>query len=261
MTLTDWHQQQKPLLLCNVWDAISAQIAQEQGFAAIGTSSAAIATNVGKDDGENITFEALLSAVKTIRQASNLPLSVDIEAGYVGSSSSNKNKIDTIVENITKRADIGVKGINIEDSVVSDEKRILCSASHFAHTLSGIRHALDHKDIPIFINVRTDTYLLGIKNTLDETLKRLAMYQDSGADGIFIPGIQTISDIEAVVSHTPLPVNVMCMPDLPDFSTLASLGVQRISMGNFVHKAMLGALHKLLDGIKYEQSFCSLFRD
>lgn len=39
----DLHSQNKPLLLCNVWDASSAKTAQKWDFQAIGTSSAAFA--------------------------------------------------------------------------------------------------------------------------------------------------------------------------------------------------------------------------
>ena len=57
------HNMENPLIICNVWDAASANIAQSSGFSAIGTSSAAIAKNLGKEDGENISFESLLSIV------------------------------------------------------------------------------------------------------------------------------------------------------------------------------------------------------
>lgn len=56
-----------------------------------------------------------------------------------------------------------------------------------------------------------------------------------------------------------LPLNVMCMPTLLDFGTLASLGVRRISMGNFIHAAMQDRLKESLCKIQANQSFSDVF--
>ncbi|GDY25170.1 hypothetical protein AHAT_10600 [Agarivorans sp. Toyoura001] len=82
MTFKDLHYQTAPLLLCNVWDVASAQLAEQLGFKAIGTSSAAIAASQGFADGEQMPFDSLYSIVKQIRQHSTLPFTVDIESGY-----------------------------------------------------------------------------------------------------------------------------------------------------------------------------------
>ena len=84
-------------------------------------------------------------------------------------------------------------------------------------------------------------------------------YQQSGADGIFLPCIRDVNDIETVVASTSLPINVMCIPELPSFQELKTLGVKRISMGNFVYEAMLASLSSSLMSIKRERSFQTLF--
>ena len=81
MLFRDMHHAESPLLICNIWDARSAIIAQQLGFQAIGTSSAAIATSRGHEDGEHIRFEQVCSVVSNIRHATTLPLTVDIESG------------------------------------------------------------------------------------------------------------------------------------------------------------------------------------
>ena len=58
------HRAEEPLIICNVWDVPSAKVAQKIGFLAIGTSSAAIASNLGKDDGENIKFNDFFTIEK-----------------------------------------------------------------------------------------------------------------------------------------------------------------------------------------------------
>jgi 2-methylisocitrate lyase-like PEP mutase family enzyme len=86
------------------------------------------------------------------------------------------------------------------------------------------------------------------------------MYQNAGADGIFLPCLKDVQDFRAIVESTELPVNLMCVPDLPDFNLLEELGVKRISMGNFVHQAMLSSLSSMLTTIVAERSFRPLFK-
>ncbi|SAX81658.1 carboxyvinyl-carboxyphosphonate phosphorylmutase [Klebsiella pneumoniae] len=81
------HQQNQPLLLANVWDASSAQAAQQAGYQALGSSSAAIAAMLGYEDGEEMSFDELFYVVSRIKTVSELPLSVDLEAGYGATTS------------------------------------------------------------------------------------------------------------------------------------------------------------------------------
>jgi 2-methylisocitrate lyase-like PEP mutase family enzyme len=99
----------------------------------------------------------------------------------------------------------------------------------------------------LFINVRCDAFLLNLPDTWNEAIKRIRLYENAGIDGIFLPCITNETDIKKVVEITKLPLNVMCMPDLPDFKRLQELGVKRISMGNFVN----GHIYKQMEaGIK-----------
>ncbi|HDZ1145768.1 TPA: isocitrate lyase/phosphoenolpyruvate mutase family protein, partial [Klebsiella pneumoniae] len=66
-------------------------------------------------------------------------------------------------------------------------------------------------------------------------------------------------DITAIVHHVPLPLNVMCMPELADFSTLSTLGVKRISMGNFIYAATQARLKDLLCQVQTQHSFSGVF--
>jgi len=240
------------ILLCNVWDAASCQIAEKLGFSVLGTSSAAIAKNLGKEDGENIDFSDLLSVVRKMVSSVDTPLTVDIEAGY-GSNATD------IVNNISELAALGVIGINIEDSTVVNDVRKLRDAGEFADLLSQIVNELKERDIQMFINARTDTFIVGAEHALEKTIERAKMYEESGANGVFVPCITELSDIESVVKSTSLPINVMCMPGLANFTELKESGVKRISMGNFVHQSMLDFCEQQLNAIIDEQSFSPLF--
>lgn len=245
------HQQTTPLILCNVWDVASAKTAEKMGFSAIGTSSAAIASMLGYQDGEEMLFEELLFIVKRIAACSKLPLTVDIEAGYSDDPLITANYIKALTT-------VGVVGINLEDSKV-DGVRTLVDANTFADYLSKIKQELRQQQIDIFINVRTDTFLLGEENALLATQKRMSLYQNAGANGLFVTCITKVDDIQAVVNAINLPVNVMCMPNLPDFDTLTTLGVKRISMGNFLFDKLQADFEVELKQILEKNSFLSVF--
>jgi len=245
------HQQSSPLIICNVWDVSSAKIAEKLNFKAIGTSSAAIASMLGYEDGEQMSFEELLFIVKRIAASSKLPLTVDIEAGYSQNPLITAGYIKTLVE-------AGIVGINIEDSKVNGT-RTLMDANSFAGYLSAVKEQLLKDQIDVFINVRTDTFLLGKEDALAETKKRMKLYEIAGADGFFVPCITKAADIEVIVQTTALPVNVMCMPDLPGFKQLTTLGVKRISMGNFLFDNLSNEFENTLNSILEEQSFKTVF--
>jgi len=229
----------------------SAKIAESLGFQAIGTSSAAIAKMLGYEDGEELSFSELRYIVERIKANTQLPLSVDIESGY------SRDPVQ-IAQHIQALAELGVVGINLEDSIVNGQRRLL-SAESFANTISIIKKELDKKGIDMFLNIRTDTFILGVPETLAATKERIRLYEQAGADGIFVPCVVQEKAIQSIVESTDLPLNVMCMPDLPSFSILQQLGVQRISMGNFVFEKNYGLFEELMKGIRMEGSFGSVF--
>lgn len=250
-TFKKLHQQKNPLLIGNVWDVPSAKIAESIGFQAIGTSSAAIAKMLGYNDGEEMAFSELHYIVKRIKANTQLPLSVDLESGY------SRDPLQ-IAKHIQALVALGVVGINLEDSVVKD-KRVLLPADSFGQTIASIQKVLKSKEISIFLNVRTDTFILDVPNTVAVTQQRIRLYEQAGADGIFVPCITKESDIKTIVETTTLPINVMCMPNLPDFPKLQDLGVQRISMGNFVFEKNYTLFEERMKMIKERQTFESVF--
>ncbi|MEL6113826.1 isocitrate lyase/phosphoenolpyruvate mutase family protein [Photobacterium sp. SP02] len=245
------HQQTTPFIIGNVWDAASARCAQQAGYQALGTSSAAIASLLGYEDGEQMPFAELVFMVRRIAAVSKLPVSVDIEAGY-------SREPEHIADHIQQLTGLGVVGINIEDSRV-DESRTLVDVDQFAAILSAVRNILRQRQVEVFINVRCDAFLLGLDHACAETVKRAQIYQMAGADGLFVPCLTQAGDIKAVVAASSLPVNVMAMPDLPCFEVLAGLGVKRISSGNFAHDAMHRHLLNQLVEMKQSGSCQSLF--
>lgn len=246
------HEQNEPLLIGNVWNVQSAKVYEKLGYKAVATSSSAVAFSLGYEDGENISFEEYFYIVERILKSVSIPLSVDLEGGY-------GETVEEIVLNISRLAKAGVVGINIEDSVIIDGTRRLLSPADFFEKLNTIIEKLKEQDIEIFVNVRIDPFLLGVENAVGETLQRIKIIEEVGADGVFVPCITSEKDIEIAVGATHLPVNVMGMPDLPDFKTLQKLGVKRISSGNFLNGYIYDQLETAVLKISAEQNFSPIF--
>jgi len=246
------HQNEQPLLIGNVWNVQSAKVYEELGFKALATSSSAVASSLGYEDGEQMSFDEYLYMIERIAKSTSIPLSVDLESGY------GKDAID-IVDHISKLSEIGIVGINLEDSFVFDGVRKLLDKDIFSEKLRSIMFELKEKEIEMFINIRTDTFLLGLENALAETLKRIKMFEELNVDGVFVPCITSKNDIERVVSSTDLPINVMCMKDLPDFEALAQVGVKRITSGNFLNDYIYKNLKNINQAIALQKSFSPVF--
>ncbi|HEY6900364.1 MAG TPA: isocitrate lyase/phosphoenolpyruvate mutase family protein [Puia sp.] len=225
-TFKKLHAASELFVLPNAWDAKSAQVFQEQRFPAIATSSAAVANSLGYEDGEGMPFADYLFVIRRIAAVAKVPFTVDLEMGYGDSE-------EAIYSNIATLIDLGVAGINIEDSLIGPSGRVLKDPTHFAGMIEAIGNRLAARGLQLFINIRCDTYILDVPNKQKETLRRLKLYETTGADGIFLPCISKEEDIAEAIAHTRLPLNVMYIPGLPDYSTLNRLGVKRLSMGPF----------------------------
>lgn len=242
------HQAKELFVLPNAWDAKSAMLFEEHHFPAVGTSSAAVAASLGYQDGENMPFNEYLFVIQRILASVRIPVTIDIEMGY------GKTK-EQILENIIRITDLGAAGINIEDSVIHHSQRSLQDAVDFANVIEYIKNGLASTNRSLFINLRCDTYILNVPDKSKETTQRLKVYEAAGADGIFLPFIQEEKDIALAVSHTKLPINVMCVPGLPDFETLQALGVKRVSMGPFLFNKAYQTAGELSEKVLAQKNF------
>lgn len=251
-TFLQLHQSSTPLLLGNIWDVNSAKIFEEKGYRAIGTSSQAAAKSLGYEDGEKMPFDSLLQLAKRVVEVVEIPFTVDIEGGY-------SRSVAQIIGNIEKLHDVGAVGINLEDTIAGDTRQLQPVAA-FQNIISAIAEHISRNNLQLFLNIRTDGFLLNMPTALDETIARIKSYENAGADGIFVPCITNKNDIGKVVNATHLPINVMCMPDLPDFEELASLGVKRISMGPFVNTYINKRTEETVGEILRDNNFSCLFQ-
>src|SRR5690606_12081242 len=96
-------------------------------------------------------------------------------------------------------------------------------------------------------NARTDCFFRGDpperqSEHMAEALERAHAYASAGADGFFVPGLVSPDLIEQVCAESPLPVNVMILPNIMPPQRLAELGVARISYGPGPYSQAMGAL-------------------
>lgn len=252
-TFAALHSGNEAFILPNAWDAQSAKIFEETGYPAVGTSSAAVAASLGYADGEEMPFSTYLLVIQRIAASVKIPVTIDIEMGYGETP-------EQIYDNLQKLVHAGVVGINIEDSVISDGVRSLRNAEEFSRTIAFIKSKLAADDHSLFINVRCDTFLLKVKDSGNETARRLKLYESAGADGIFLPFIHAEQDIIAAVASTNLPVNVMLIPGLADADRLSRLGVKRISMGPFFNMQLAKKAKELAAGIAGSRDLQSILQ-
>jgi 2-methylisocitrate lyase-like PEP mutase family enzyme len=176
------HVKGRPILLFNALDAGSAKSIVDAGAKAIATSSWSVAVAQGYEDGEQIPTDFLLTIAKRITNTVNVPVTIDFEGGY-------SEDDGVLANNISRLLDTGIIGINFEDRVVQGSG--LYSAERQAKRIAAIRKAAQKKGIDLFINARTDVFLLAGKKNLtkvvDDALAREKLYTDAGASGFFIP--------------------------------------------------------------------------
>jgi 2-methylisocitrate lyase-like PEP mutase family enzyme len=236
------HHQQKPLMIANAWNARSAQLIEDAGFEAIGTSSGAISSSLGYEDGEKIPFNELLYIVQRIKASIKVPLTVDMERGYT-------DDLNILTDNIQKLIDTGVSGINIEDAQGEDI---------YVRKLESIKNYLLKTNQQLFINARMDAFSQKLPAALETNLRRARLYKDAGADGLFVIAVPDEAAIKEIVSTTTLPVNMVATPKFP-IETLENIGIRRISMAVLLYKTTYNQLERISREVKTENSFVPLF--
>jgi 2-methylisocitrate lyase-like PEP mutase family enzyme len=235
-TFRTLHHQPTPLLLPNAWDAGSAALMQSLGAAAVATSSAALCWAEGYADGDHLPMARLVAATARIARVLRVPLTVDAEVGY-------SSEPAEVAEHIARLIDAGAVGINIEDGRAKPEL--------LARKIEAIRHASERAGVALFINARCDVYLKGLApegERAGEMLRRAALYEAAGADGLFAAGARHPGEIAEICAGTRLPVNLLAMPGVPAAAELAALGVKRISSGSGPAEWLYGQLGTLMQG-------------
>lgn len=223
------HDTPELLQVINVWDAISTRaIAALPDTRAIATASHSIAASHGYEDGEHIPLDLMLAAVGRIVDATELPVSADLEAGYGDPG-----------ETIRRAIGVGAVGANLEDGTRS-----------FEEAVAAVRAAIagaEAEGVAFALNARTDVFLHDDQRSNEEkareAIERGRAFLDEGATCVFVPGRLDETVIELLVGGLGMrKLSVIGVPGSVAPARLQELGVARVSYGPWTQRLALTAL-------------------
>ncbi|WP_024801540.1 isocitrate lyase/phosphoenolpyruvate mutase family protein [Nocardia sp. BMG51109] len=233
------HRPGDPAILPTVWDAWSANLVQEAGFAGLTVGSHPLADSVGKSDQEGMAFPEVLARVREITSAVGIPVSVDLESGY-------GQQPERLIEGLLAA---GAIGFNLEDTVHAEGGRLREPQEH-ADLVAALRRAADATGVHVVINARTDLLLRQIgdeSDRVDRAIARLRLAAEAGADVLYPVGVHAPDVQRRLCAELPLPVNAIGIPDQGGPGYFAELGVARVSFGPFLQRALNTEVNRLLE--------------
>ena len=232
------------LVMPAAYDALSAKLAQESGFAALQVSGLSLSAADGLPDFSVLSMREMVERTRRIAAAVDVPVMGDGDTGYGGAV----NVWHTVREFETA----GAAGVNLEDQVFPKRcgrlagkeiipAREMCAKLHIA--------AQARRDPHFVLNARTDA--LGLEG-MQATIARANDYLRAGATMVFIQGISKLSEIEQLVGEIDGPVGMNLIEQRADcaemtFARLQALGVARVSLSTSL---MLSAIHGMREGLR-----------
>ena len=246
------HQAPGAFIIGNPWDAGSARILAGLGYAALATSSGASAGVYGKRDGK-VTRDEALAHVRAIVEATDLPVSADLEKGFGDAP-------DAAAETIRLGAEAGLVGGSIEDAT-GDKDKPLYDIAHAVERIAAAVEAKRKLSFPFMLTARTENFLRGNPD-LDDTIQRLQAFEKAGADVLMAPGLPSLDAVRAVCAAVSRPVNFMAGIKGKSFSVaeLEAAGVKRISLATSLYRAAMTGLLDAAREAKEKGSFGYLER-
>ncbi|HTY39305.1 MAG TPA: isocitrate lyase/phosphoenolpyruvate mutase family protein [Bacteroidota bacterium] len=249
-----FHHDNEILVLLNSWDVGSSKLVEASGYKAIATTSMGIAASLGYPDCQIIQLSEMIAAVTGIVNGVQLPVTVDVEAGY-------GNNLDEIINSVKKIIATGIVGINIEDSL--NMNPILIDEMEFCERISAIRALSESMGFHLVINARTDSFYTSSGSPgekLTESVRRGNKYREAGADCIFVQPVWEKETISTLVKEIDAPINILSNPTIGAGSPLSvhelqDLGVARVSLGSSLMKAALALIKKVADELSEQGTY------
>ena len=241
------HASPGTFIIPNPWDAGSARVLAGLGFEALATSSGASAGVLGRRDGRVSRDEALAHA-KAIVDATDLPVSADLEKGFGDSP-------DVVAETVRLAAGVGLVGCSIEDAT-GDPERPLYDLGQATERVTAAVEAARRLSFPFVLTARSENFLRG-NPSLDDTIRRLQAFERAGADVLFAPLLPDLGAVREVCRAVSKPVNFMAGIKGKSFSVpeLEKAGVKRISLATSLFRAAMTGLYEAAREVKESGSF------
>lgn len=241
------HEGPGAFVIPNPWDAASARILATLGFQAFATSSAAAANVLGRRD-NGISREESLAHARAIVDATDRPVSADLEKGFGDTP-------EIVAETIRRAAEVGLVGGSIEDAT-GDATRPFYELTLATERIAAAVEAARALPFPFTLTARAENYIRGNAN-LEDTIRRLQAYEQAGADVLFAPGLPDLASVRTVCAAVKKPVNFIAALPGKTFSVgeLAAAGVRRISVGPALYRAAMTAIVEAAREISAQGTF------
>jgi 2-methylisocitrate lyase-like PEP mutase family enzyme len=239
-------------VIVNPWDAGSARLLAGLGFKALATSSGASAGILGRRDGK-VTRDEALAQSRAIVEATDLPVSADLEKGFGDAPSA-------AAETILLAAAVGLVGGSIEDAT-GDKDKPLYDINRAVERVAAAAQAARALPFPFTLTARAENFLRGNPD-LDDTIKRLQAYEKAGADVLFAPGLPDLASVKKVCASLSKPFNFMVGIKGKSFTVaeLEAAGVRRISLATSLYRAAMSGLLDAAKEVREKGSFSYLDR-
>jgi len=236
------HEGSEVFIIPNPWDSASARLLAGTGFQALATSSAASAAILGRRDG-GLTLDQALEHARTIIEATDLPVSADLEKGFGEAP-------EVVAETVKRAAEVGLVGCTIEDSTGRQDLP-LYDFSLAVERIAAAVEAAHSLPFPFMLTARAHNFLYP-DASLDQTIQRLQAFEKAGADVLFAPGLPDLLAVHSVCSAITKPFNFMVGIKGKSFSVpdLARAGVRRISLATSLYRAAMSGLLSAIREVK-----------
>lgn len=249
LSFKNLHQGPQPLVMPNPWDVGTARVLASMGFKALATTSAGLAFAFGRKDAENaLSRDEILRNAHDIVNASDLPVSADLENGFGDTP-------DAVAETIRMAVAIGLVGGSIEDATGRQESPIY-AFDHAVERIAAAAEVVHGLPFPFMLTARAENFLNG-RFDLDDTIRRLQAFEAAGADVLFAPGLPDAEAIRLVCASVSKPVSVVMGLKGTTYSVsqLGDLGVRRISLGSSLSRAAWGAFMRAAQEVQSMGTF------
>jgi len=230
----------------SVYDPMSARIAQDIGFeVGMFAGSTGSLTVLGAPDLIVMTLTEFAAQCLRINRAAEIPLMVDADHGYGNALS--------VMRTVQELETAGVSGMSIEDTELpqpyGEAKQRLLSLDE---CIGKMKAAMAAKEDPSLV-VAGRTSAVAIAG-LDEGVKRAKAYEAVGVDILFMVGVKTRAELDAISEATTLPIMLGgATPELTDKAYLANRRVRIALQGHqpimAAQQAVYATLKALRDGV------------
>lgn len=101
----------------------------------------------------------------------------------------------------------------------------------------------------LVLTARAENHLRG-RHDLEDTIRRLIAFRESGAHAVYAPALADLSAIARIVEECGAPVNVLLLPGGPSAAQLADVGVRRFSVGGSLARIAYGAVFQAAEHLR-----------